>query len=70
MRIITVIALAVLQWAVITGAIAADAYPAKALRLIVPFPPGGPADALARLVGDKLSASLGKVVVIDNRPGA
>ena len=70
MRIITLVVLSMLQSAAVVDAIAADAYPAKALRLIVPFPPGGPADALARIVGDKLSASLGKAVVVDNRPGA
>jgi len=70
MRIIALLGFCLLQWTAIVDATATDVYPAKALRLIVPFPPGGPADALARLVGDKLSASLGKAVVVDNRPGA
>jgi len=70
MRIIALIGFCLLQSTAIVDATAADVYPAKALRLIVPFPPGGPADSLARLVGEKLSASLGKAVVVDNRPGA
>jgi len=70
MRSIALLGFCLLQWTAIVDATAADVYPAKALRLIVPFPPGGPADALARLVSDKLSASLGKAVVVDNRPGA
>ena len=48
----------------------AGAYPTKPIRLLVGFPPGGGNDALARLVGPKLSDKLGKPVVIDNRPGA
>jgi tripartite-type tricarboxylate transporter receptor subunit TctC len=48
----------------------ADAYPSKPIRLIVPFSPGGPADVLARVVGDKIGASMGKPVVVDNRAGA
>jgi tripartite-type tricarboxylate transporter receptor subunit TctC len=49
---------------------AAEAYPSKPIRLIVPFSPGGPADVLARVVGDKIGASMGKPVVVDNRAGA
>ena len=45
-------------------------YPVKPIRLLVGFPPGGGNDALARVIGPRLSEKLGRAVVIDNRPGA
>jgi tripartite-type tricarboxylate transporter receptor subunit TctC len=48
----------------------AQTYPTRPLRWIVPFPPGGPTDVIARLMGQWLSERCGQPVIIDNRPGA
>ena len=48
----------------------AQTYPSRSVRLIVPFPPGGPNDVFARLIGQWLSERLGQPFIIDHRPGA
>jgi tripartite-type tricarboxylate transporter receptor subunit TctC len=56
--------------AVLTAARGEDSYPSRPITMVVPVPPGGAADFIARVVGGKLSEALGQPVVISNRPGA
>lgn len=57
-------------FAMLAGVAHAQPYPAKPIRIIVPFPPGGSTDLMARRIGEKLQAAWGQPVVVDNRPGA
>jgi tripartite-type tricarboxylate transporter receptor subunit TctC len=54
----------------LASAAAAQTYPSRQITLVVPFAPGGPADFLGRLIGQKMSEDLGQQIVVDNRPGA
>ncbi|MDB5900145.1 MAG: tripartite tricarboxylate transporter substrate binding protein [Ramlibacter sp.] len=53
-----------------TGLACAQAFPDKPIKLVVPYPPGASTDALARIVGQKMAASMGQPVVVDNKGGA
>ncbi len=59
-----------LPLALAAAAAHAQAYPARSIRLIVPFPPGGPNDVLGRVIALKLTEQMGQQVVVDNRGGA
>src|SRR5687767_14193456 len=48
----------------------AQAYPAKPIRMVVHFPPGGPTDLVARTIGQKMTETWGQQVIVENRPGA
>lgn len=63
------LALAVLALAAITGAHADETWPARTIRIVVPFAPGGSNDVIARRLAQRLQPVLGQSVVIDNRPG-
>ena len=67
MSVLRCFALALLAAA---GAAAAQDYPDKTMRLVVAYPPGGPADIAARIVAEQLSLQLPQRVIVDNRPGA
>ena len=65
--------IAIASFAIAVAPLAAHSqsnYPTKNIRLIVPVGTGGPSDLVARLLGEKLAVSLGKPVIVDNRPGA
>src|ERR1700704_5653298 len=55
---------------ILSTATAAQTYPVKPIRVIVPFPPGGTSDILTRMVGAKLTEAWGQQIIPDNRPGA
>jgi tripartite-type tricarboxylate transporter receptor subunit TctC len=56
--------------ATLAPAFAQGTYPARPIRLVVPFPPGGGTDATTRMIAEKLTTALGWTIVIDNKPGA
>src|SRR5262245_18813216 len=67
---ITMRALMALLFVTAAGSAAAQHFPSKPMRLVLPFPPGGPTDILGRTLAQKMGEGLGQTMVADNRPGA
>ncbi len=70
MRVVAAMAAGLLAVPPLLAPASAQDFPSKPIRLIVPFPPGGPVDIIARATGEKAAGAFGQPVVIENRPGA
>src|SRR5262245_8461612 len=68
----TLLAAALVAGCALAGAAPADAqtYPSRPTKVVVPFPPSGPTDGLARIISERLSAVLGQPIVVENRGSA
>src|SRR3954469_4401908 len=69
-RLIALVLLSGLATSPATAQERADGFPTRAIKIVVPFPAGGPSDVLARLIGQRMTEDWGQPVVIENRPGA
>jgi tripartite-type tricarboxylate transporter receptor subunit TctC len=68
-RLVMLALLLIGAWSAAAADDSAKDYPSRTIRMIVPFPPGGPADTIARIVGQKMSERWGQPVIIENRAG-
>src|SRR5687767_10308322 len=69
-KTLTLRALPVILLLAVCGPLAAQTYPSRPMRIVVPFPPGGATDTTARLFAQLISVQLGQPIVIENKPGA